>query len=85
MLRSEFTEVCDGAVSENSSVLFTFSHSVYIKIYSVVLGGLVDNVLAVSPMFRRFIPDRRRWIFKDDKIHSTPSFRGDHKAVCPIS
>jgi hypothetical protein len=49
----------------------------------VALGGLVVSVLATGPKVRGFKPGRGRWIFKGDKIRSTPSFGGEVKPSVP--
>jgi hypothetical protein len=49
----------------------------------VALGGLVVSVLATGPKIRGFKPGRGRWIFKCDKIRSTPSFGGEVKPSVP--
>jgi hypothetical protein len=50
---------------------------------SVVLGGLVVSVLVIEQKVRGFKPGRRRWIFKGDKVRSTPSFREEIKPSVP--
>jgi hypothetical protein len=51
----------------------------HIFLHVVILGGLVVNVLAIGRNVRRFKTSRAQWIFKGDKILSTPSFGGKVK------
>jgi hypothetical protein len=44
---------------------------------TVVLGGLVDDVLAIGPKVRRFRSGRGGGIFKAIKFRSKPSFGGE--------
>jgi hypothetical protein len=51
----------------------------------VALGRLVINVLAIGPKVCGFKPGRERWLFKDDKVHSTTSLEGEVKPSVPCS
>jgi hypothetical protein len=46
-------------------------------------GGLVVSMLASGTQGRGFKPGRRRWIFKNVKILSMPSFGGEVKESVP--
>jgi hypothetical protein len=56
-----------------------------VRSQTLALGGLVVSVLATGPKVRGFKPGRGRWIwiFKDDKIRSTPFFGGEVKPSVP--
>jgi hypothetical protein len=57
---------------------------VYCKNINVaVLGGLVVSVLAIGPKVCGSKPGRKLWIFKGDKISSTPSFGVEVKPSVP--
>jgi hypothetical protein len=49
----------------------------------VVLGGIVDIVLAIRPKVRGFSPGRGRWILRAIKARITPSFGGEVKSSAP--
>jgi hypothetical protein len=44
----------------------------------------VVSVLAIGLMVRGFKPVRGRWILKDDKIHSKPSFGAEVKPLAHV-
>jgi hypothetical protein len=54
------------------NVLRLVQISVSLTNRKVALGGLVVSVLAAGFKVRGFKPGRGRWIFKGDKIRSTP-------------
>ena len=55
----------------------------YVKLRNTSFGGLGVSVLAFRTQIRGFKPGRSRWIFKGEKILSTPSFGGEVKPSVP--
>jgi hypothetical protein len=67
---------------EETSVLPSFA---ILFVQNSRLGGVMDSVFVIRPKVHGFKADRGRWIFKGDKIHSTPFLRKGCKAGDPMS